>query len=105
MIKWLLLIFTLAATAVTAQQQQDTDRPELNITLEPNHIKAGGAYVQGQIRLRVQLISLQPFSELNLDLPPFAGVRTVTLSQPRTRQIKTYGRTKCGRPWRAPSRS
>lgn len=81
----------LAAAPVLAQQRAIPSKPELNVSLEPWHVKTGGAYVQGQIVLRVQLVSPHPFEALQLELPPIVGARTLTLSPPKTDEIHNYG--------------
>ena len=88
----ILLFFAFAAPPALAQQTAIPNQPELTVSLQPRHVKTGGAYVQGQIRLRVQLVSPHPFEALQLDLPPIAAARTLTLSPPHTRKIHNFGR-------------
>ncbi len=88
----ILLFFAFAAPPALAQQTAIPNQPELTVSLQPRHVKTGGAYVQGQIRLRVQLVSPHPFEALQLDLPPIAAARTLTLSQPHTRKIHNFSR-------------
>ncbi len=45
----------------------------------------------GANRTRVQLVSPHPFEALQLDLPPVADARTLTLSPPKTDEIHNYG--------------
>ena len=94
MIQWIpiFLFFAFAAHPVVAQQTAIPNQPELTVSLEPRHVKAGRAYVQGQIKLRVQLVSPHPFAALKLDLPPIAAARALTLSPPQTRKIYNFGR-------------
>ncbi len=93
MIRYLAILLTLAFAAswVCAQQTTIPSKPELTVSLEPRHVKTGDAYVQGQIVLRVQLVSPHPFEALNLQLPPIPGARTLTLSPPKTDEIHNYG--------------
>ncbi|ETX08097.1 MAG: hypothetical protein ETSY2_07355, partial [Candidatus Entotheonella gemina] len=86
-----LLFFGLSAPLVFAQQTAIPNKPTLTVSLEPRHVKDGGGYVQGQIVLRVQLVSPHPFDRLQLNLPAIANVRTLTLSPPQTREIHNYG--------------
>lgn len=74
-----------------AQDIAIPDRPTFLVVLEPGHVKKEGAYVQGQILLRVQLVSPDPFRKLKLTLPPIDNVRTVTIRKPHTREVNTYG--------------
>ncbi|MGI9335150.1 MAG: hypothetical protein ACR2RL_18550 [Gammaproteobacteria bacterium] len=92
------LLLALAAAPVMAQdwaprQSAIVNRPELNLLLEPPYIETDGAYVQGQIRLRVQLLSPRPFEALNLNVPAIEGARVVTLATPRTREMHIYGQS------------
>ncbi len=91
MILLILFLFALGAPHALAQQTAIPNKPELTVALEPRHVKTGGAYVQGQIVLRVQLVSPHPFEALQLELPPIADVRSLTLSPPQTREIHNYG--------------
>lgn len=86
----ILLFFVFAALPALAQQTAIPTKPELTVSLEPRHVKTGGAYVQGQIVLRVQLVSPHPFEALQLELPPVAGAQTLTLSPPKTDEIHNY---------------
>ncbi|ETW98771.1 MAG: hypothetical protein ETSY1_17465 [Candidatus Entotheonella factor] len=87
----ILICFGLSASLVFAQQTAIPNKPTLTVSLEPRHVRDGVGYVQGQIVLRVQLVSPHPFDALQLDLPTIAEARILTLSPPQTREIHNYG--------------
>ena len=72
------VLLTLTAAAV-AQQVAIPVSPQLRVIIEPNHVLRNGAYVQGQILLRVLLASPHPFAAIDFDMPEIAGARVVTL--------------------------
>ena len=88
---WILLFAAFIASLAQAQQTAIPSRPRLSVDIEPRRVKTQGGYVQGQIVLRVQLVSPHPFEALQLTLPPIAKARALTLSPPRTREIHNYG--------------
>ena len=88
---WILLLAAFMASLAQAQQTAIPSRPRLSVDIEPRRVKTQGGYVQGQIVLRVQLVSPHPFEALQLTLPPIAKARALTLSPPRTREIHNYG--------------
>jgi len=88
------LIFTavlliLMGTAV-AQQVAIPVSPQLRVLVEPSHVLRNGAYVQGQVLLRVLLASPYPFSEIDFAMPEISSARVITLIKPRTRTIHVY---------------
>ena len=83
------VLLTLTAAAV-AQQVAIPVSPQLRVIIEPNHVLRNGAYVQGQILLRVLLASPHPFAAIDFDMPEIAGARVVTLFRPKTRTIHVY---------------
>ncbi len=92
MIKFLPILFFFAWSVplVLAQQTAIPNKPTLTVSVEPPHVRAGGGYVQGQIVMRVQLVSPHPFDALQLNLPTIADARILTLSPPQTREIQNY---------------
>lgn len=87
------LLPLLTALPALAQQTAIPARPELSVLLEPRAVRMHGAYVQAQVRLRMQVVSPHPFTALHLDLPPIENARVLTLIKPRTREIQVYGHT------------
>ena len=88
---WILLLAVFMVSLAQAQQTAIPSRPRLSVDIEPRRVKTQGGYVQGQIVLRVQLVSPHPFEALQLTLPPIAKARALTLSPPKTREIHNYG--------------
>ena len=91
------LIFTMLTTvlltltgAAVAQQVAIPVTPQLRVIIEPNHVVRNGAYVQGQILLRVLLVSPHPFEAIDFAIPEIAGARVITLFAPKTRTIHIY---------------
>ncbi len=84
----------LLAHIATARAQEDVIPldPELRVIVEPFHVLRNGAYVQGQIRLRILLLSPHPFETLHFQQPMLDGATVVTLSPPRTRAITHYSK-------------
>ncbi|MGY9057758.1 MAG: hypothetical protein ACKVGZ_19560 [Alphaproteobacteria bacterium] len=89
---WLTLI-GLAPIQALAQQSAIPSKPSLTVLIEPRHVNTGGAYVQGQIKLRAMLVSPHPFEKLNLAFPKITGARVLTLAEPKTREIRIYNQT------------
>lgn len=83
------VLLTLTGAAV-AQQVAIPVTPQLRIIIEPNHVLRNGAYVQGQVLLRILLVSPHPFSAINFAMPEIAGARVITLFAPKTRTIHLY---------------
>ena len=87
----MLILFAHAAIA-RAQNEDISLDPELRVIVEPSHILRNGAYVQGQIRLRILLLSPHPFETLHFQQPILDGATVVTLSPPRTRPLTHYNK-------------
>ena len=85
-----LLVFT---GPTVAQQVAIPVSPQLRVIIEPNHVLRNGAYVQGQVLLRVLLASPYPFAAFDFAMPEIAGARVVTLVKPKTRTIHVYDKT------------
>ena len=83
------VLLILAGTAV-AQQVAIPVSPQLRVLVEPSHVLRNGAYVQGQVLLRVLLASPHPFSGIDFAMPEISGARVITLIKPRTRTIHVY---------------
>lgn len=66
------------------------EEPTLFVTVEPEEIFTGGAYVQGEIVVTVRITSLHPFESLHVDVPPVEGAAVETLLKPRLRRVKSY---------------
>ena len=86
------VLLILAGTAV-AQQVAIPVTPQLRVIVEPNHVLRNGAYVQGQVLLRVLLASPHPFAAIDFAVPEISGARVVTLFVPKTRTIHVYDKT------------
>lgn len=91
-----LILLAVHATGALAQDETIPIEPELRLFVKPFHVLERGAYVQGQIRLRIVLLSPDPFEEINFRPPVVDGARSVTLSTPRTRTFAHYSRTGYG---------
>lgn len=91
-----LMLFAVHGTGALAQDETIPIEPELRLFVKPFHVLERGAYVQGQIRLRIVLLSPEPFEEINFRPPVLDGARSVTLSTPRTRTFAHYSRTGYG---------
>ncbi len=87
---FLVAIGMVCGPAAIAQTLEMPETPELTVSLEPPHALRGGAYVQGQLKLRVRVASKYPFEALNLRLPEIGGAEVLTLSKPRTRKVRAY---------------
>ena len=87
-----IMLLTLTGAAV-AQQVAIPVSPQLRVIVEPNHVLRNGAYVQGQVLLRVLLASPHPFAAIDFSMPEIAGARVVTLFAPKTRPIHVYDKT------------
>jgi len=87
-----IMLLTLTGAAV-AQQVAIPVSPQLRVIVEPNHVLRNGAYVQGQVLLRVLLASPHPFAAIDFSMPEIAGARVVTLFAPKTRTIHVYDKT------------
>ena len=87
-----IMSLTLTGAAV-AQQVAIPVSPQLRVIVEPNHVLRNGAYVQGQVLLRVLLASPHPFAAIDFSMPEIAGARVVTLFAPKTRTIHVYDKT------------
>jgi len=89
-----ILLFVMSrATLVLAQEEAIPSEPELRVIVEPIHVLERGAYVQGQIRLRILLLSPRKFETLRFQPPQLDGATIVTLSPPRTYAL-TYAEQK-----------
>ena len=87
-----IMLLTLTGAAV-AQQVAIPVSPQLRVIVEPNHVLRNGAYVQGQVLLRVLLASPHPFAAIDFSMPEIAGARVVTLFAPKTRTIHVCDKT------------
>ena len=86
----ILFFFTLLACEVSAQQTEAPLTPELTVEISPAEALATNAYVQGQIVLKVQLLSRHPFEALELKVPSFPDADVIELQRPRTRSVTGY---------------
>ncbi len=87
------LIFILAilnAWAASAQLAEAPRVPELTVTVTPATTFETNGYVQGQIVLRIRLLSRYPFDELTFTSPQFETADVNQLLRPRTRKIDGY---------------
>ena len=75
----------------SAQSIRIPDAPELSIRLDPPVSLENPAYVQQQIKMKITLASKYPFTRLEFDAPEIQSARTITLSRPKTRQVRSYG--------------
>lgn len=76
--------------AVAAQLAEAPLIPQLRVTVTPASAQKTHGYVQGQLILRIQLISRHPFEELKLTPPQIENADVVQLARPRTRKISGY---------------
>ena len=83
----------IRAESTVAQQVAIPLSPQLKVIIEPNHVVRNGAYVQGQVLLRVLLTSPFPFAAIDFAMPEIAGARVITLIKPKTRTIHFYEKT------------
>lgn len=75
----------------SAQSIRIPDAPELSIRLDPPVSLENPAYVQQQIKMKITLASKYPYTRLEFDAPEIKSARTITLSRPKTRQVRSYG--------------
>ena len=64
--------------------------PELTVTVTPNAARLSNGYVDGQIVLKVQLLSRHPFEALDLTMPQIPAAEVIELQRPRTRKVTSY---------------
>ena len=83
----------IRAESTVAQQVAIPLSPQLKVIIEPNHVVRNGAYVQGQVLLRVLLTSPFPFAAIDFAMPEITGARVITLIKPKTRTIHFYEKT------------
>jgi hypothetical protein len=93
MIRALLSCLCLVVMAASAEAQRlpDGDRLWLSVTIEPDSIVEKGAYVGGEMVLRIRLMSPDSFQRLRLDWPDIEGARTEMLIRPHIRQLSSLG--------------
>ncbi|MGD1926201.1 MAG: hypothetical protein ACFB03_18755 [Paracoccaceae bacterium] len=84
------VLFAVMATLVHAQPTQAPQKPELRVDASPAPALATNGYIDGQIVLRVQLLSRHPFEALDFKLPQIANAEVVELMRPRTRKVTGY---------------
>lgn len=91
--RWLLIIATYFAVMPVWAYEQTVDAPEspqLRVVVGPEAALTTNGYVDGQLVLRVQLVSRYPFEALDFDLPAIANAEIIELLRPRTRKVSTY---------------
>ena len=86
-------ILLIRMESTVAQQVAIPVSPQLRVIIEPNHVLRNGAYVQGQVLLRVLLTSPYPFAAIDFAMPEITGARVITLIKPKTRTIHVYEKT------------
>lgn len=93
----ILLAAVLALAPLAGQAQSDgeagtsfPETPGLLVNFDPPGAAADGLWVQGQLRVRVQIPSRYPFDALDLDLPEIENAKVLTLVKPRTRRQRSY---------------
>lgn len=93
MIRILLSLLAILASLlpVMAQTPNDGDRLWFSVAVEPDFVLDKGAYVDGEMVLRIRLMSPDPFQRLRLDLPDIEGARVETLVRPHMRQLGSLG--------------
>ena len=96
----LLLTAFLSSGTALAQSEPEVRQPEglnkpvwFNVTISPASALTNGAYVGGEIVMKVEFISTEPFQRLRMSLPAIRGAKKETLSQPRTSQVNVFGAT------------
>lgn len=86
----LALLCLLIPMAAKAQLAEAPRMPKLLVTATPTTAFTTNGYVQGQLVLRVQLLSRYPFEELTFTPPKFETADVVQLLRPRTRKLTGY---------------
>ncbi len=86
----LLIFLFLLPWQVAAQLAEAPLIPQLRVTVTPATALQTHAYVQGQLILRLQLVSRHPFEELAVTPPLIENAEVVQLARPRTREISGY---------------
>lgn len=86
----LLLFLLFLPWQATAQLSEAPLIPQLTVSVTPATALQTQGYVQGQLILRIQLISRHPFEELSLTPPQIEDADVVELARPRTREISGY---------------
>jgi hypothetical protein len=89
----LLFAFLTLAWSVPAALA-DEAAPELIVSVEPLELIESGGYLQGQIVIRIHLLSAFPYESLNVDIPEIDGAKTIQLLRPKNRQVETYAGTR-----------
>ena len=82
-----------AVPAAAEEVMAFEEEPALFVTVQPEAVFSGGAYVQGEIVVTILVTSLYPFESLNVSVPNFDAGEVVTLLKPRMRRAKTYSGT------------
>ena len=86
----LLILILLLPLQAAAQLAEAPLIPQFRVTATPATTVQTQGYVQGQIILRIQLISRHPFEALAVTPPLIENAETVQLARPRTRRISGY---------------
>ena len=89
-----MLLALLAALAAlpgaAAAQVAFPEIPELTVIIDPPERVRDGAWVQGQILVRIQVASRHPFESLAVDMAQPGGAETVEVLKPRVRTVESY---------------
>ncbi len=64
--------------------------PEIRAAIGPRNVVENFGYVQGEIVLRLQIVSAFAFEALKFQPPTIANARVVTVLKPRTKAVSTY---------------
>lgn len=92
MMRFILIFMAALLTPLSAASQltEAPVTPELSVIISPAEATATQGYIQGQLVVRIQLLSRYPFEELSLKPPVFENAEVVQLVRPRTRKITGY---------------
>lgn len=85
------LVGQIATTASSYEQGvRIPDMPELRVVIGPDEALKTNGYVDGQLVMRIQLVSAHPFEALSLKPPVIPTAETIQVLRPRTRKVSTY---------------
>ncbi|MCY4590057.1 MAG: hypothetical protein OXE86_05720 [Alphaproteobacteria bacterium] len=85
-----ILVALAALPGAVAAQVAFPEIPQLTVVVEPPERVRDGAWVQGQILVRIQVASRHPFESLAVDMPRPEGAETVEVLKPRVRTVESY---------------
>ena len=88
------LILALMLWAPFASAYEETVKipgsPEIRAVIGPRNVVENFGYVQGEIVLRLQILSAFAFEALKFQPPTIENAKVVTILKPRTKAVSTY---------------